>query len=34
MTAPFVLFGMFAFLLAIGAPIVVALGASAMTLYR
>ena len=33
MTAPFVLFGMFAFLLAIGAPIVVALGAAAMAVY-
>lgn len=33
MTAPIVLFGMFGFLLLIGAPIVVALGASALTVY-
>ncbi|MFP2768692.1 TRAP transporter large permease [Oceanisphaera sp. KMM 10153] len=33
MTAPFILFGMFFFLLVIGAPIVVALGASALTVY-
>jgi C4-dicarboxylate transporter, DctM subunit len=33
MAAPFILFGMFGFLLLIGAPIVVALGASALTVY-
>lgn len=33
MTAPFILFGMFFFLLLIGSPIVVALGASALTVY-
>ncbi|MFD1008483.1 TRAP transporter large permease [Oceanisphaera ostreae] len=33
MTAPFILFGMFFFLLVIGSPIVVALGASALTVY-
>ncbi len=33
MTAPVILFGMFGFLLIIGAPIVVALGASAMAVY-
>ncbi|MBD1559283.1 TRAP transporter large permease [Vibrio sp. S9_S30] len=33
MTAPFVLFSMFFFFLVIGAPIVVALGASAMAVY-
>lgn len=33
MTAPVILFGMFVLLLIVGAPIVVALGASAMTVY-